>query len=74
LYDNPDRNIGVFYCQNFPLGTQQGILSGKKCITYGEIQTKIEPTGEKKWKIIFFWWVVVSNEFVCIFELLNQSK
>jgi antitoxin component YwqK of YwqJK toxin-antitoxin module len=22
----------------------------------------------------FFWWVVVSNEFVCIFELLNQDK
>ena len=74
MYDNPDRNIGVFYCQNFPPGTQQRILSGKKCITYGEIQTKIEPTGEKKWKIIFFWWVVISNRFVCIFELLNQDK
>jgi antitoxin component YwqK of YwqJK toxin-antitoxin module len=37
------------------------------------IQTKIEPTGEKKRKIIFFWWVVVSNRFVCIFELLNQK-
>jgi len=22
----------------------------------------------------FFWWVVVSNRFVCIFELLNQDK
>jgi antitoxin component YwqK of YwqJK toxin-antitoxin module len=22
----------------------------------------------------FFWWVVVSNEFVCIFELLNPIK
>jgi hypothetical protein len=24
--------------------------------------------------LIFFWWVVVSNEFVCIFESLNQTN
>jgi hypothetical protein len=38
----------------------------------GKIQTKITPTGEKKWWIFFFSPMVVCNKFCITFISLNQ--